>query len=143
MRDKRHVYDGTKNKRHNGTLDKMVEALDTIGEMTVREMARYLNVPKDNVSSLFGCLRRVTKERPVKRAYICGWTYDDEDCANPYPRPIYRLGSRPDVPKPPPAPRREKAQQSRDNRRARNRSTSVFNLAAGYKTSSLKHTHEG
>lgn len=129
----------SKSKGHNGTTERIIEALKEYGPMTVRELARLLNVPRDNISSLVNWLRVPTPQYPVKRVYMCEWTYDDEECANPYPRPVYKLGSKPDAPKPAPLTRKEKAKQQRDRMRNRNRCTSVFNLAAGYKKASLKH----
>ena len=118
---------------HNGNIEKVVEALTTVGDMTALEVAAHCKITRDTAASLLSLLRTETPRRP-QRAHICDWTYDAEGTSKPYPRPVYRIGQGKDAPKPKP---KTDAQKSRDHRaalRAQNRSVSVFNLAAGYRS---------
>jgi hypothetical protein len=122
---------------HTGTSALILQALSELGDMTVLETARHLRINRDSAAALLQNLRTPSPRFPEKRVHICGYTYDDEEGRH-YPRPIYRLGPGDDAKKPKAKTEKQKVTKYREARRARNRSSFVFNLASGYRAP--KHT---
>jgi hypothetical protein len=81
--------------------DLVLYALAEIERGTYHDVADRTQADPEAVRK---ALHRMSRE-PVskRRVYICDWTRDNHR-QRAYPRPVYRLGSRPNVSKPKPIP---------------------------------------
>lgn len=114
--------------------DKILALLTEFKVLTRFSMGELLpEIPRSTLSEGLRFLHR-TKSRwgmpRAKRVYISGWVRDDQlGEAQTYLRPLYRLGNRPDAPKPPALTGLQREQTYRAKKRiGRGVANSVFAL---------------
>jgi hypothetical protein len=95
------------------TTDRILLLLQK-GEMTKIQICSALGLTHDDVASVLTRLKRVSKKFG-KRIYICG--YERSSLGKKYHlRPVFKLGSSPDKPKPPAFTTKERAAKSHKKR---------------------------
>lgn len=105
---------------------KVLEALDTFGQITAQEFADYADIGRYDAHAVLNRMAKRTKAG-VKRLYVADWTHEHDD-ARRYPRAVFKLGDRPDKPKPKPNIK-ENRRRSEAHRNKTLRMNSVFNMA--------------
>lgn len=107
-------------------VTKVYEALNEFGQITAQEFADYADIGRYDAHAVLNRMNMRTKAGE-KRIFVFDWTYD-HDAARRYPRAIFKIGDRPDKPKPKPN-LRENRRRSETNRNKVFRMNSVFNMA--------------
>ena len=111
----------------SGTLvSKAWEALQEFGQITAQEFADYADIGRYDAHAALNKMNKRTKAG-IKRIYVADWTYNHDD-ARRYPRAVFKIGDKPDKPKPKPNIK-ENRRRSEASRNKIIRMTSVFNLA--------------
>jgi hypothetical protein len=111
-----------------GVVAAMLAALEELGPMTGSELCEAIGSTHVESGRMINIITHAGKTVP-KRAYVQGYTYDGEGQRR-YPRAIYALGDKPNVPK----PKRDVAANSRRWReRKQMRVNSVWALGLGAK----------
>lgn len=105
---------------------KALEALETFGQITAQEFADYADIGRYDAHAVLNRMAKRTKAG-VKRLYVADWTHEHDD-ARRYPRPVFKLGDKPDKPKPKPNIK-ENRRRSEAQRNKALRMNSVFNMA--------------
>lgn len=113
-------------------MDQVIAVLREHGPMTRAEIERELGIEnaKEHLGQIMSRLLKVVKRGECvgqKRAHICRWTRDD-DVGRRYLRPVYKLGNRPNAPKPEPLTSKQIKQEYWARRRDRLMASSVFRL---------------
>ena len=103
---------------YGSVVAQMIAALGGLGPMTNRELCEAIGLDKLKVGAVLSRLVRESIDTP-RRAHICAYTHDAEG-ARSYPRAVYALGDRPNVPKP-------KSRPAVNSRRYRARKTTFVN----------------
>ena len=112
--------------------DQALAALREHGPMTRVEIERELGIV-DGSQHLAQIMCRLLKpvqrgpEPGKKRVHICRWTRED-DVGRRYLRPVYKIGHRPDAPKPAPLTSKQIKAEYWARRRDRLMGASVFRL---------------
>lgn len=102
-----------------------MKTIELYGPMTQAELLETLGGTKGSVYKLTTNLTKPSKTLP-KRLYVSGYVFDQEGQKR-YPRPVFALGNKPDVPKPvQDIPATQK--RYRDKRKSHTLLNSVFNL---------------
>lgn len=127
---------------HTGNIERVKKALafhDDTG-LTTREVAIICKLTRDQAAGLIRCLHSVSPRFPEKRVYVYAWIHEGEPGEKEYPRALYKLGNKPDAPKPQRKSGPKRSRQYRDRQRAKNTSSSVFNLGnTGYRTAAQRN----
>ena len=111
----------------SGTLvAKAMEALAEFGQITAQEFADYADIGRYDAHAALNKLNKRTKAG-IKRIYVADWSYTHDD-ARRYPRAVFKVGDKPDKPKPKPSVK-ENRKRSEAHRNKTIRMTSVFNMA--------------
>lgn len=105
---------------------KVLEALETFGQITAQEFADYADIGRYDAHAVLNRMAKRTKAG-VKRLHVADWTHEHDD-ARRYPRAVFKLGDKPDKPKPQPDVR-ENRRRSEAQRNKALRMNSVFNMA--------------
>lgn len=107
-------------------VTKVFETLETFDQITAQEFADYADIGRYDAHAVLNRMAKRTKAG-VKRLYVADWTYEHDD-ARRYPRAVFKLGDKPDKPKPKPDVRgnRRRSEAKRINMF---RMSSVFNMA--------------
>lgn len=106
-------------------VTKAWEALEEFGKITAQEFADYADIGRYDAHAALNKMNKRTKAG-IKRIYVADWTYVHDD-ARRYPRAVFKLGDKPDKPKPKPNVK-ENRRRSEAHRNKTIRMTSVFNL---------------
>lgn len=117
--------------RQNGFIERVLDALETIGPMGTAEIAVYFKVSKSKAASAVTRLARKGPNTP-RRAHITEWDtqYEGE---RKYPRALYAAGGdKPDAVRPKASHSRVK-REYRQRRAMLLRGSSVFNLGRSLK----------
>ena len=102
-----------------------METIEDYGPMTQGELLDLLGGNKGNVYKITMNLTKPTKRLP-KRLFISSYVFDQEG-EKRYPRPVFAIGNKPNVPKPvQDIPATQK--RYRDKRKSHTLLNSVFNL---------------
>jgi hypothetical protein len=101
-------------------------ALHEFGQITAQEFADYADIGRYDAHAVLNRMAKRTKDG-LKRLYVFDWTYDHDD-ARRYPRAVFKIGDKPDKPKPKPN-LRENRRRSEAHRNKTFRMNSVFNMA--------------
>jgi hypothetical protein len=107
-------------------VTKAWDALHEFGQITAQEFADYADIGRYDAHAVLNRMSKRTKDG-LKRLYVADWTYAHDD-ARRYPRAVFKIGDRPDKPKPKPN-LRENRRRSETNRNTPFRMNSVFNMA--------------
>lgn len=107
-------------------VTKAWEALHEFGQITAQEFADYADIGRYDAHAVLNRMAKRTKDG-LKRLYVADWTYDHDD-ARRYPRAVFKVGDKPDKPKPKPN-LKENRRRSEANRNKTFRMNSVFNMA--------------
>jgi hypothetical protein len=107
-------------------VTKAWEALHEFGQITAQEFADYADIGRYDAHAVLNRMAKRTKDG-LKRLYVADWTYDHDD-ARRYPRAVFKMGDRPDKPKPKPN-LKENRRRSEAHRNKTFRMNSVFNMA--------------
>lgn len=105
---------------------KVLEALNAFGQITAQEFADYADIGRYDAHAVLTRMAKRTKAGD-KRIYVADWTHEHDD-ARRYPRAVFKLGDKPDKPKPAPDVR-ENRRRSEAKRNKTMRMNSVFNMA--------------
>lgn len=105
---------------------KVLEALETFGQITAQEFADYADIGRYDAHAVLNRMAKRTKAG-VKRIYVADWTYEHDD-ARRYPRAVFMVGDKPDKRKPKPDVR-ENRRRSEHKAIKTLRMNSVFNMA--------------
>lgn len=107
-------------------VTKAWEVLHEFGKITAQEFADYADIGRYDAHAVLNRMAKRTKDG-LKRLYVADWTYEHDD-ARRYPRAIYKIGDKPDKPKPKPniTANRRRHEQSKNRMYRMN---SVFNMA--------------
>lgn len=107
-------------------VTKAWEALHEFGQITAQEFADYADIGRYDAHAVLNRMAKRTKDG-LKRLYVADWTYDHDD-ARRYPRAVFKMGDKPDKPKPKPN-LKENRRRSEAHRNKTFRMNSVFNMA--------------
>lgn len=112
-----------KKARH---VTKVLEALEAFDQITAQEFAEYADIGRYDAHAVLNRMAKRTKAG-VKRIYVFNWTHEHGGSRR-YPRAVFKLGDKPNKPKPKPDVR-ENRRRCETKRNNTFRMSSVFNMA--------------